>query len=141
MKSKRHLLFLLMLIVLAGCSRDIPEPKSKQDEKSVTILENKPVRTVAATPHSAPFEVRHQVNGRNVLIECKLQDISFRRDQPDKQIGKILVSVDGKITAEMDSPVFIIKGLTTGKHSISLQVVNLKNQPLPLKQELQVNIL
>lgn len=133
-----HIFLLMLFIVLAGCQRDIPEPESDQDKSSGPILENNEVRAVASSLQSSPFEVRYQITGGNVLIECKLHEVSFRRDHPNKQIGKMEVSVDGKKMKEVDSPVFIIKGLSPGNHTITLQVVDLMNHPYPLKKELQI---
>ncbi|NMD71968.1 hypothetical protein HHO41_16840 [Bacillus sp. DNRA2] len=140
MKLSVQILFSLILIVLVGCQRDIPKPKSKENKSSAFSLTDQVARVVAATPHPSSFTVRHQINGKNVLIECKLQDISFRHDLPDKQVGKIIVLIDGKKTEEVDSPVFILKDLTSGQHTITLQVVNLANQPYPLKKEINVDI-
>lgn len=130
----------LLLLVLVGCHRDIPEPESKLGEKSVKRDETTALQDVMASPHTSSFEIRHQVNGRNVLVECKLKDVSFQKNHPDKQVVKMVVSVDGQKTQEAHSPVFIIKGLTPGNHTITLEVVNLTNHPYPLKKELQVDI-
>ncbi|WP_147531891.1 hypothetical protein [Bacillus marasmi] len=138
---REKMVLLLIVIVLAGCQRDIPEPESKHDKSTVKIVKAAVAKDVMASPQSSSFEVRHQINGENVLVECKLQDISFRKNHPNKQVGKMIVSIDGKKKEEVDSPVFIIKGLTPGKHTITLQVVNLANQPYPLKKELEVVIL
>jgi hypothetical protein len=133
------MIFATMFLLLSGCRRDIPEPESKIPI-TTGLKENTDDLPVTGVPQESSFQVLHQVKGNNVRIECKLKDISFRNDHPNKQRGKIIVYVDGRKTEEFHSPVFIIKGLTKGNHSISLEVVNQQNRSYLLKNEIMVVI-
>ncbi len=129
-----------MILLLSGCQRDIPKPESKMMMAHKEVQEaGKELPAIASLPESS-FLVHHQVNGKNLLVECRLTDISFRSDNKNKQSGKIVVYIDGKKTEVVHSPVFIIKGLPKGSHLITLEVVNKDNQPYPLKKELKVII-
>jgi hypothetical protein len=68
-----------------------------------------------------------------------VQGISFS-GQSAKDKGKILLYVDGKKKEEIFSAAFIIKGLSSGKHRIRLELVK-ENQPISkLKREFYVSI-
>lgn len=132
--------FVFMILVLTGCRQDIPEPESKMMISAMEVKEEAMDIPVTGTTKTSPFIVSHRVNGKNVLVECKLEDISFRSDNRDKQSGKIVIYIDGKKTEVVQSPVFIIKGLTKGSHNITLEVVNNDNQPYPLKKDFSIVI-
>lgn len=129
-----------MILLLSGCQQDIPKPESNMMMMHENVQEEGKDLPVTGTLPESSFLVHHQVNGKNVLVECRLTDISFRSDNTNKQSGKIVVYIDGKKTEVVHSPVFIIKGLSQGSHLITLEVVNKDNQPYPLKKELKVLI-
>lgn len=141
MPFSRSIISVFMLLFLAGCRRDIPEPESKFAMTNVNTAERIREVPVSVIPLNSSFYVRHKVNGENILVECIVPEISFRQDRHNKRVGKIVVFVDGKKIAEMNTPVFIIKGLTQGEHAITLEVVNLQNRSYSLKKEFNVTIL
>jgi hypothetical protein len=142
MKGIRNLSFILFLFVLAACQKDIPEPETKLEVEPVNAIElasDIPVSGVESSSTKNPFYVRHQVRGREVLVECIVQGISFS-GQSAKDKGKILLYVDGKKKEDISSAAFIIKGLSSGKHRIRLELVK-ENQPSSkLKREFYVSI-
>lgn len=140
MKGIRKLTAALLLLFLSACHRDIPIPKSKLDFKTMSANEAVEDFPVSGKLTDSRFFVRHHVKGKNLFVECMLSDISFRDDHQNKKVGKIMVYVDGTKTQEIDSPVFIIKSLPSGSHTIILEVVNPQNQPYELKREFSVTI-
>ncbi|MCL6571622.1 MAG: hypothetical protein K6T88_08045, partial [Bacillus sp. (in: Bacteria)] len=76
------------------------------------------------------LEVKHEIKGNLVLIECIVTGISFREfDNSKQKIGKIVVWIDGKKNTEAASAAFIIKGLKPGSHKVMVEMVNLNDEP------------
>ncbi len=129
-----------LLLFLSACQRDIPVPESKKDYKDQGEYRSNEDLPVSLDINTPSFLVRHHVKGNDLFIECKLTDISFRSDHHNQKQGKLLVSVDGRKSDEIFSPVFIIKGMPAGTHKVTLEAVNLQNQPYQLKNEFTVTI-
>jgi hypothetical protein len=84
---------------------------------------------------------QHKINGNNVFVECIVTGITFRQSEDRHQkVGKIVVWIDGKRHSEVDSPIFIIRGLKQGSHRVILGVVNLNNISYGLEKEFVVTI-
>lgn len=140
MKGFLRIIPAFLLLFFSACQKDIPVPESKKDYKDHGEYRSNEDLPVSLDIKKPSFLVRHHVKGDNLFIECKLTDISFRSDQGNQKQGKLLVSVNGRKSEEIFSPVFIIKGLPAGSHKITLEVVNLQNQPYQLKNEFMVTI-
>ncbi|MCM3114059.1 hypothetical protein M3610_01990 [Neobacillus sp. MER 74] len=85
--------------------------------------------------------VHHQIKGETVLINCVVSGISFREtDHSKKNLGKLVIWIDGKKKSEVKAAAFIIKGLSPGSHRVKLEVVDLNNQPYGMEKEFMVNI-
>jgi hypothetical protein len=140
MKGFPKIFPILLLLFLSACHRDIPTPKSRPNGEKINGNDAIDY-PVSGKPIEPRFFVHHNVKGKNVFIECKLTDISFRNDHKQNiKSGKILVFVDGQKHLEIDSPVFIVKELTSGHHTIKLEVVDKENQPYDLRKEFSVTI-
>lgn len=130
-----------MITILSGCHQDIPRPESvvKAEQIKTTAI---PVdqETIKQNPTRSLF-VQHKIKGSHVFVECILTGISFReQDHAGQEVGKLVVSVDGKKTAEVTSAAFILKNLPPGEHKVKLEVVNLKDKPYGITKEFLVNI-
>lgn len=142
--TKATIIVILSLFVTAGCQKDIPKPENKIQ---IVTVKNKPFGEEESIPvnnvpqQQAPFYVQSQINGKNVYIECMVRGVTFR-DDPKSQAnpGKIIISIDGKKHQEVRAAAFIIKGLTTGKHQIKLDVVKLNGDPYSLSKEFTISI-
>jgi magnesium-transporting ATPase (P-type) len=85
--------------------------------------------------------VQYESKGNNVFVECIVTGVTFReKDQSNKQVGKMIVWVDGKKSKEVSTAAFIIKDLASGNHKLKLEVVDLHNKPYGLSKEFMVNI-
>jgi PBP1b-binding outer membrane lipoprotein LpoB len=139
---KRNILILLVIFVLTACHKDIPEPEIKMEASFPVNGETaEPLISVSGVESAAkdPFYVRHQIKGKDVLVECIVQDVSFRK-QSSKEKGKIILYVNGKKKDEIHSAAFIIKGLPSGKHRIGLELVKGKNAEASSKRDFIVVI-
>lgn len=139
---KRNILILLVIFVLTACHKDIPEPETKMEASLPVNGETaEPLISVSGVESAAkdPFYVRHQIKGKDVLVECIVQDVSFRK-QSSKEKGKIILYVNGKKKDEIHSAAFIIKGLPSGKHRIGLELVKGKNAEASSKRDFIVVI-
>ncbi|KAF0820233.1 MULTISPECIES: hypothetical protein [unclassified Cytobacillus] len=142
MKSQKYFLILLVILVLTACHKDIPEPETKMAASTPANEETaEPLMPVSGVESEAkdPFYVRHQIKGKDVLVECIVQDVSFRK-QSSKEKGKIILYLNGKKKEEIHSAAFIIKGLPSGKHRIGLELVKGKNADVSLKRDFIVVI-
>jgi hypothetical protein len=128
----------MFCIVVVGCGSDLPKSALNRDIhfEDANVV---PVLKLEHQPVKPAFFIRYSIKESKVFVECILSDISFRSDNHKKR-GKLILSVDGKKTNEIDSPIFIIKGLSPGNHRITVEVVSLENNSYDLKREFNVSI-
>lgn len=136
-KIPLSIVVLLSGIIIVSQANFLPHDKivdKYTEEKALTVF--KPVSTELPT-----FNVQHETKGNQVFVECILTGISFRQESRQTQkTAKMVVWIDGVKQSEMNSAVFIIKGLSAGSHRIKLEVFSLENQPMGLAKEFMVNI-
>lgn len=132
---------LCILITLMGCQKDIPEPETKITLQSLSYTSLSSDIPVSGIEHqqTEPFYVKHHVKGKEVLIECIVQGITFRETNANNK-GKILLYVDGKKREEISSAAFIVKGLPSGTHRLKLEVIKENNGSLHLQKEFNITI-
>ncbi|WP_102271573.1 hypothetical protein [Cytobacillus massiliigabonensis] len=130
-----------LLVIVSGCKKDIPEPETNNIVKPISFYTDTLDISVFKTSLSSsePFFVNHKVEGRNVLIECIVQGITFR-ETAGKKTGKIILYVDGKKKEEVYSAAFIVKGLSSGTHRLKLEVVTKRESSVIMKKEFDVTI-
>lgn len=132
MRKIGYIMPLLLLFLLVGCQKDIPEPETK--ELSFRLEE-----AVQASGYSVaqvdPFFVRHQVKGHDVYVECVVKGASFRNSG-----AKMVLSIDGKKTKEIKQAAFIIKGLQSGTHHLKLELIKQNEHSATATKELKVVI-
>lgn len=121
--------FFVLLLILSGCRQELPEPEVMSAKASEQTQEE-----------MADMKVHHTVQGKSLLIECFIPNISFSRDRQSNELGKVILSINGKFHAEYETAAFIVKNLPKGNHEIQLDVVNLKNEPLGMSEQFQITI-
>lgn len=141
MKRQKCIFLSLVIFVLAACQKDLPEPETKMEAIPVKEVEAASLMPLSGVESAAkdPFFVRHQVKGRDIFVECIVQDVSFRK-QSSKEKGKILLYVNGKKKDEIHSAAFIVKGLPSGKHRIGLKLIKGNSAEASSKREFIVVI-
>jgi len=89
----------------------------------LTLAIGRPAATTAA-PHAPSaaelMEVKHEVKGHDVFIECFAAQFPFRKG---KGGGHINVYINGQKMTEVYTAAFIVRGLPSGKHVIRLELV------------------
>jgi hypothetical protein len=147
MKSRLpHLVLSILLIgILSGFQKVLPNTEIKQKIRAFELTSLHQTDIVPVNYQNSKeipsLFVQHEIKGNHVLIECIVTGISFRESDDSKQkIGKMVVWIDGEKNTEVAAAAFIIKGLSTGRHKVMLEVVNLNNQPYGLTKEFMVNI-
>lgn len=130
-----------LLMMISACRKDLPEPETKNSGKPISIHTVSLDIPVFKTSFSSnePFFVNHKIEGRNVLIECIVQGITFRETDGNNK-GKIILYVDGKKKEEILSAAFIVKGLSSGKHRLKLQVITENGSSILMEKEFNVTI-
>ncbi|WHY79218.1 hypothetical protein QNH20_08825 [Neobacillus sp. WH10] len=140
-----NILLFLLAGIISGCQKDLPKHETKlkivsMDKLSYFHSEIVPVYKQSLKEIPSLF-VHHEIKGKQILVECIINGVSFRESDHSKQkIGKMIVWVDGKKNSEVTSAAFIIKGLSPGVHKLKLEVVKLNNEPYGLTKEFIVNI-
>ncbi|SFA75904.1 MULTISPECIES: hypothetical protein [unclassified Bacillus (in: firmicutes)] len=145
LKGMKALIIVMMsLLVSAGCQKDIPKPENKIQIVTVNsnqFGEEESIPVNNSPQQQDPFYVQSQINGKNVYIECIVRGVTFRNDpQSQGKAGKIIVTIDGKRNQEVRAAAFIIKGLSSGKHRIKLDIVKLNGEPYSLSKEFTISI-
>ncbi|XJZ28382.1 hypothetical protein ACF5W4_06205 [Bacillota bacterium Lsc_1132] len=137
-------IIIIMLLIAAGCQKNIPKPESKRIIMPIAadFIHAKTAQAAKPLSNESPsLSVQYETRGQNVFVECIVTGISFRESDRSKQkIGKILISIDGRQKQEASGAAFIIKGLTAGSHHVKLEVVNLENKPYGLSEEFTVSV-
>ncbi|MBU8877694.1 hypothetical protein BGM26_01660 [Bacillus sp. FJAT-29790] len=141
MRRAIYLFLGCLLLAVSGCHKEIPEPEVKIIVQPVSDTDVPLVVPVSIIENTSkdPFYVRHQVKGREVLIECIIQGVTFRESNTGNR-GKMILYVDGKKREEIDSAAFIVRGLSPGTHRLKLEVVKANNTAYKLKKEFYVTI-
>ncbi|PLS16564.1 hypothetical protein CVD28_15890 [Bacillus sp. M6-12] len=134
---KKYLIFYILLLSIAGCGRQIPEPENLIEK--MAIVPSAPKAEASHVGESGKFTVRHFVRGKDVFVECIIRDFSFT-GQGEQQSGKLILSVDGKRKDEIQTAAFIIKDVNKGQHTIKLELVDEQNRPYSIEQEFQIHI-
>ena len=141
MKGIIYVCIVCLFMIAAGCQKDIPEPETRISVQPISFnmkSSDIPVFNVESNSND-PFYVGYEVVGRNVLIECIVQGITFR-ESADNMKGKIILYVDGKKKEEINSAAFIVRALPPGKHLLKLEVVKENDPSVIMKKEFSVQI-
>lgn len=141
MKMFIYVITICLVMAISGCKRDIPEPETKTNGKPTSLHSvSHDIPVFKTTLNSKePFFVKYKIEGSNVLIECIIQGITFRETEGNNK-GKIILYVDGKKKEEISSAAFIVKGLTSGTHRLTLEVATEKASTVIMKKEFDVTI-
>ncbi|MDR4886620.1 hypothetical protein RGU12_03530 [Fredinandcohnia sp. QZ13] len=88
------------------------------------------------------FQVKHQVRGNDVYLECLIPNFTFKQSGGQKRDGEghLNVIIDGKRVEKISTAAFIIKGLTRGEHTLAIQVVHNDLTTYPLEHTIHVQI-
>ncbi|MFS0823733.1 hypothetical protein [Bacillus sp. 1P02SD] len=88
------------------------------------------------------FEVEHQVRGNDVYLECIISNFTFKQSGGQKRDGEghLNVMVDGKRIEKISTAAFIIRGLSKGEHTLTIQVVHNDLTKYPLEHKIHVQI-
>ncbi|WP_184317293.1 hypothetical protein [Geobacillus subterraneus] len=106
----------------------------------VTPAIGRPAAT-AATPHASSaaglLEVKHEVKGNDVFIECFAAQFPFHKGNGG---GHINVYINGQKMTEVYTAAFIVRGLPNGKHVIRLELAYNDGKMTGMAHEFDVEI-
>ncbi|THE14357.1 hypothetical protein E1I69_03530 [Bacillus timonensis] len=88
------------------------------------------------------LQVEHHVRGNDVYLECIIPNFTFKQSGGQKRDGEghLNVIVDGKRIEKVSTAAFIIKGLSKGEHTLTIQVVHNDLTKYPLEHKIHVQI-
>ncbi|MCC3357594.1 hypothetical protein [Bacillus sp. REN16] len=88
------------------------------------------------------IQVEHHVRGNNVYLECVIPNFTFKQSGGLKQDGEghLNVIIDGTRTEKVSTAAFIIHGLSSGEHTLKIQVVHNDFTKYPLEHTINVQI-
>ncbi|MFD1705770.1 hypothetical protein ACFSCZ_03280 [Siminovitchia sediminis] len=128
MTIRKLLACLLTALIMTGCAQK-PEPEAEK----VKAMEAEEVSEEKLT-------VRHHVQGNSLYVECFVPDISFSAKQSGKQLGKVLLYIDGQLYNEYSTAAFMVKNLPSGAHTFTVEIVNKDNRPLGMSRDFTATI-
>ena len=132
---KKFIIFLLVLVVVSGCRPHIPAPKNG----SQLFHHLFGTQTKAATLPNQDFLVKTFVKGDEVYVECYVKEYHFSQTNHQDWVT-ITVFMDGKKDSQQSTAAFIIKHVSSGKHTITLDVVNKQGERIGLTKSFDVHI-
>lgn len=131
-------------LLTGGCSNDKPKPETKVDVVPMNIVVEAGEQAVETlkTSLKRSMTVHQHVKGRNVYVECIINDFSFIASERNEQAGKgyLQLYVDGKKLNVVSQAAFIIKNLSAGKHTIRLELMKNKNKSYGISETFEVSI-
>jgi hypothetical protein len=136
----RYLAILILLFTFTACNNDKPEPETKIRIEPIAGAEE--AIPVLSQTGERSMNVKHQVRGSDVFIECIVTKFSFKSGKRKKADGEghIDLYLNGKKIAEVSTAAFIVRGLPKGKHIIRLELVHNDSSKYGLHHEFEVNI-
>ncbi|MFC4320299.1 hypothetical protein [Litchfieldia salsa] len=142
---KKFITIALCTFLLTACTNDKPVPEALVVH--IVMLENNRIfkpetRHVSAMRKETEriLDVRQQVIGNDVYVECMISDIRLNKQENSYGDGYIELSVDGKKVDQFSTAAFIIKGLQRGKHNIKLDLKGMHGKRYHLSKEFKVTI-
>lgn len=121
--------YMLIALMFAGCAQRLPDPEAEKAKAMETQVEN-----------SKEMTVRHNVQGDSLYIECIIPDVSFSDSTAGSQPGKVLLYVDGQLYNEYETAAFVVKGVPSGVHTFTIEIVNKTNRPLGISKKFKATI-
>ncbi|MBB5323803.1 hypothetical protein HNQ34_000895 [Anoxybacillus tepidamans] len=88
------------------------------------------------------MHVKHEVRGKEVFVECIVNNFSFKKGARHKKDGEghIDVYLNGQKVNEVFTAAFVVKGLPAGKHTVRLELVHNDSTKYGVSHEFEVNI-
>ena len=131
---------LIFLLAAAGCNNNKPQPETKVlIEEIAGQSSTVPVMSQA---RQRVMNVKHEIRGSDLYIECIVANFSFKSGKGEKVDGEghINVYLNGQKVDEVSTAAFVIKGLPTGKHRVRLELVHNDSSQYGISHEFEVNI-
>jgi hypothetical protein len=138
--KKMIVAFSASIIMLFGCQKKIPEPENKIIPMESVVYYGQDVIETTGNALVEKWHVQHFVKGNDLFIECFVKGMSFSQSASRKTRASIVLYVDGKKSKEIGTAAFIVKGLSEGKHTISLYLYNGTERNFISKKEFIVHI-
>lgn len=105
----------------------MPEPEAKKGKDVSQSISQSKASPVFQASKGVTFDVSHQLRANTIFVECKVNGITFRKNEKGES-GRILIFIDGKKKHEIGRAAFVIKGLSKGKHTVKLILLNKDSQ-------------
>lgn len=143
MKKNLIGLFILSLIV-TGCTNDKPHPETNTHviPMEADHSTNIPSVEVTSIQNQRSLDVKHQIKGNDVYVECIVTNFTFTKGK-EKNVdgeGHIELYLNGQKVDEIATAAFIIKGLPSGKHTIKLELVHNDSLKYNINKDFDVSI-
>lgn len=125
--TMKKFLLIFMVIILIGCSKQIPEPDVQKEKKEsidpIQMEYKKAIPTLSFRHSKTTFDVYYSIKNKDLLIDCYIPSVTFNKNiKGNDDVAKIVAYVNGKNHSVYHSPAFIISNLQKGTNKITLEV-------------------
>ncbi len=144
---KRYFTVLLILslsLVGTACTNDKPHPETNTQVVPMEVEYSKviPSIEVSGTQIQRSLDVKHEIKGNDVYVECVVANFTFTKGK-DKNVdgeGHIELYLNGEKVDEIATAAFIIKELPSGNHTVKLELVHNDSLKYNISKEFDVSI-
>ncbi|MFE7064396.1 hypothetical protein ACFVAD_19885 [Sutcliffiella sp. NPDC057660] len=133
------------LVLLTGCKEEKRKEPEVMNHVNELATEVSLMSSQAKKPSgkSLSMTIHHQIKGQHVYMECivgpnfHFTDDSRKRKQGE---GRLHVYVDGKFLETKSQGAFILRGMPTGKHTITVKLMHNDQTEYGISDSFEVEI-
>ncbi|OQM46335.1 hypothetical protein B6A27_06830 [Anoxybacillus sp. UARK-01] len=127
----KQLAMVFAIAALTACVHHKPQPETMQQVSAAVSMQ---------APAAQTMHVKHEMRGKDVLVECVIDHFSFTKGDKAHGNGHINVYLNGQKINEVFTAAFVLRGLPSGKHQIRLELVRDDESKYGVSSEFEVNI-
>lgn len=140
MKSRRHFLFrLLLLIGVAACVEALLYWNQDSSETATPAVE------IQAQDESSPaLDVNYTLEQDDLRLQLTVRHFSFSLENMGKENkageGHVHLYLDGKKVAKIFEPTYVLQDIPPGKHEVMVELAHNNHDSYGVQQKFQIEV-